>query len=82
MYMCDRISINNINVSCIIIIHVHVHVGKPHNPMINSGALVLSSLIKPHLSLHERMIFVSFILSLLSFNNQYSCSFSLSSFSC
>ncbi|XP_003387447.1 PREDICTED: glutaminase kidney isoform, mitochondrial-like [Amphimedon queenslandica] len=31
---------------------------KPHNPMINSGALVLSSLIKPRLSLHERMGFL------------------------
>ena len=34
-------------------------IGKPHNPMINAGAIVLCSLIKPHLSLHERMNFVS-----------------------
>ena len=33
--------------------------GKPHNPMINAGALMLSSLIKPSLSITERVNFVS-----------------------
>ena len=32
---------------------------KPHNPMINAGAMVLSSLIKPHNTITERTNFVS-----------------------
>jgi len=33
--------------------------GKPHNPMINTGALVLCSLIKPHCNITDRTNFVS-----------------------
>lgn len=43
-------------------------IGKPHNPMINSGALVLVSLLKPNLSLHERVDFVSHFTSYLDNN--------------
>ena len=35
------------------------YVVKPHNPMINAGALVLSSLIKPEKSITEKTNFVS-----------------------
>ena len=33
---------------------------KPHNPMINSGAIIVSSLLKPELSLPDRFDWVNF----------------------
>ena len=33
--------------------------GKPHNPMINAGAIITSSLIKPHLCMADRFDYVS-----------------------
>ncbi|XP_061174217.1 glutaminase kidney isoform, mitochondrial-like isoform X1 [Saccostrea echinata] len=48
---------------------------KPHNPMINSGAIIVSSLLKPELSLPDRFDWISKMMSkmtggeYLSFNN-------------
>ena len=33
--------------------------GKPHNPMINAGAMLLCALLKPELSLTHKVDFVS-----------------------
>ena len=35
------------------------HAGKPHNPMINAGALLLCAMLKPELSLTHKVDFVS-----------------------
>ena len=38
------------------------HTVKPHNPMINAGALILCSLVKQSLPINEKVNFVSCIL--------------------
>ena len=38
---------------------VFVATGKPHNPMINAGALLLCAMLKPELSLTHKVDFVS-----------------------
>lgn len=48
---------------------------KPHNPMINSGAIIVSSLLKPELSLPDRFDWVNFQLLYHIYKNKTFCLF-------